>query len=40
MKETYITDREFQNLMEDLTQKLENGEIGQAKEDLQKALRT
>lgn len=38
MKETYITDREFQNLMEDLTQKLENGEIGQAKEDLQKAL--
>lgn len=34
MKETYITDREFQNLMEDLTQKLENGEIGQAKEDL------
>ena len=38
MKETYVTDREFQNLMEDLTQKLENGEIGQAKEDLQKAL--
>ena len=39
MKETYITDLEFQNLMEDLTQKLENGEIGQAKEDLQKALK-